>query len=119
VSKKEKDVSSRAGHALMEGNPYAHARYEQANTHITDMLQALENGDINAFGRIVEKEALTLHALMMTSEPSYLLMRPNTLAIIERIRSLRETKGVPVCFTLDAGPNVHLLYPREVSATVE
>jgi diphosphomevalonate decarboxylase len=119
VSKKEKDVSSRAGHALMEGNPYAHARYEQANTHITDILQAVEKGDITAFGRIVEKEALTLHALMMTSEPSYLLMRPNTLAIIEKIRSLRETKGVPVCFTLDAGPNVHLLYPKEVSATVE
>jgi diphosphomevalonate decarboxylase len=119
VSKKVKDVSSRAGHALMEGNPYAHARYEQANTHITDILHALVNGDITAFGRIVEKEALTLHALMMTSEPSYLLMRPNTLAIIEKIRSLRETKGVPVCFTLDAGPNVHLLYPKEVSATVE
>ena len=119
VSNKEKDVSSRAGHALMEENPFAEARYAQAQAHIEAILKAVTHGDIITFGHIVEKEALTLHALMMSSEPSYLLMKPNTLAIIEKVRQLRGKEGVPVCFTLDAGPNVHLLYPEAAAARVE
>jgi diphosphomevalonate decarboxylase len=63
------------------------------------------------FADIVEAEALELHALMMTSQPSFILMQPNTLDIIQRIRSFRERTQLPVCFTLDAGPNVHVLYP--------
>lgn len=114
VSAEEKAVSSRAGHALMEGNPFAPARYAQANEHLAQLLTALRTGDLPTFGRIVEDEALTLHALMMCSTPSYLLMRPNTLAIIEKVRQYRADTGYPVFFTLDAGPNVHLLYPSDI-----
>jgi len=119
VSSAEKSVSSRAGHALMENNPYAAPRYVQANAHIETLLSALQNGDFDAFGRIVEKEALTLHALMMMSAPSFLLMRPHTLTIIEQVRAWREENNVPLYFTLDAGPNVHLLYPAEEEGRVE
>jgi diphosphomevalonate decarboxylase len=52
-----------------------------------------------------------LHALMMTSTPSYFLFEPDTVNIVSRIRQFRKETSVPVCFTLDAGPNVHLLYP--------
>lgn len=118
VSAEEKSVSSRAGHALMVGNPYADARYQQANMHVIQILEAMENGDIETWGSIVEKEALTLHALMMASEPPYILMHPNTLKVIEKIRSFREESGTPVYFTLDAGPNVHILYPDNVKDKV-
>jgi diphosphomevalonate decarboxylase len=50
---------------------------------------------------------------MMTSDPPFLLMRPNTLHVLQRIKAFRESTGLPVCFTLDAGPNVHVLYPAE------
>ena len=72
-------------------------------------------GDIN----ITESEALQLHALMMCSNPSYILMKPNTLRIIEAIRSFRNETQIPLCFTLDAGPNVHLLYPESEAEKVE
>jgi diphosphomevalonate decarboxylase len=111
VSSTEKEVSSRAGHALMEGNPYAEARYTQANRHVLDILDAMETGDLERWGNIVEKEALTLHALMMASEPPFILMQPETLTIIRKIKSYRAETNVPIYFTLDAGPNVHLLYP--------
>mgnify|MGYP005668418287 CR=1 FL=1 len=68
----EKSVSSRAGHALMEGNPFAAARYEQAENHLLTLVETLKTGDLVNFGNIVEEEALSLHALMMTSKPSYL-----------------------------------------------
>ncbi len=51
--------------------------------------------------------------MMQTSVPYYLLMRPNTLAIIESIWKFRESTDLPMCFTLDAGANVHLLFNCE------
>lgn len=114
VSTSEKAVSSRAGHALMEGNPFAEPRYAQANARLARLLDALRAGDLDTFGGIAEDEALTLHALMMASEPSYLLMQPNSLALIEKIRHYRADTGHPVYFSLDAGPNIHLLYPEDI-----
>ena len=112
VSGEAKSVSSRAGHGLMEGNPYASARYMQANENIKNLLAALKSGDLDNFINITESEALQLHALMMCSNPSFILMKPNTLRIIEAVRNFRNETQIPLCFTLDAGPNVHLLYPE-------
>ncbi|MEL6864945.1 MAG: diphosphomevalonate decarboxylase [Bacteroidota bacterium] len=119
VSKGEKSVSSRAGHALMEGNRYAAQRYQQANDRFGQLLSALQSGDLDTFGRITENEALTLHALMMTSNPSYILMHPNSLAIIDALRNFRKGTGHPLYFSLDAGPNVHLLYPDHAKSAVK
>jgi len=118
VSREEKPVSSRAGHALMEGNPYAEPRYAQARSRLSTLFDAMRSGDLPAFGKIVEDEALTLHALMMCSNPSYTLLRPDSLAIIEKLRQYRADTGHQVYFTLDAGPNVHLLYPGELVVDV-
>ena len=119
VSGETKSVSSRAGHALMEGNPYAPARYAQANDNIKNLLTALKSGDLDTFINITESEALQLHALMMCSNPSFILMKPNTLNLINEIREFREETKIPLCFTLDAGPNVHLLYPEQEADKVE
>ena len=119
VSGEAKSVSSRAGHGLMEGNPYAPARYAQANENIKNLLTALKSGDLETFINITESEALQLHALMMCSNPSFILMKPNTLRIIEAIRRFRNETQIPLCFTLDAGPNVHLLYPENEAKEVE
>jgi diphosphomevalonate decarboxylase len=51
--------------------------------------------------------------MMMTSIPYFILLKPNTLKIIEKIWSFREQTKIPVCFTLDAGANVHVLFPEE------
>ncbi len=119
VSGEQKSVSSRAGHALMEGNPYASARYVQANDNIKTLLAALKSGDLDTFINITESEALQLHALMMCSNPSYILMKPNTMNLVNEIREFRHETNIPLCFTLDAGPNVHLLYPESEVEKVE
>jgi diphosphomevalonate decarboxylase len=108
-----KSVSSRAGHALMETNPYAKQRYHEANLNTTNLINVLQTGDLEAFIRITESEAMQLHALMMVSEPSFILLQSNTLAAIAIIRNYRQRTAVPLCFTLDAGPNIHLLYPNQ------
>lgn len=112
VDKGEKVVSSTLGHGLMEGHAYAGARFAQAHTNQAALLTCMRNGDIEGFGAIVESEALTLHAMMMSSRPYFILMKPNTLKVIEAIWAFRENTGNPLYFTLDAGANVHLLYPK-------
>lgn len=114
----QKKVSSRVGHELMENNPFAVQRFDQARENIKNLLIAMTSGDIETFIRITESEALTLHAMMMTSNPYYLLLKPNTLNIIERVFAFRNFKNIPVSFTLDAGPNVHLLYPAGYKSRV-
>lgn len=111
VSKEEKSVSSSVGHQLMNGHPFANQRFAQAEVHHKEMLKILDEGNFNAFTKICEAEALSLHAMMMTSESSFILMMPESISIIQKIRKYRELSGAPLCFTLDAGPNVHLLYP--------
>jgi len=119
VDPRPKRISSSQGHALMESNPFAQARYGQAQENLGRIRGALLDGDWQGFITILEEEALTLHALMMSGRPGYLLMQPGTLSILRRIREYREETGTRLGFTLDAGPNVHLLYPGAEAAAVE
>jgi diphosphomevalonate decarboxylase len=107
----EKSVSSTVGHGLLKENPFASARYEEATLHLTEICTALETGNMTDFIRIVEQEALQLHAMMMLSNPYFILMRPATLSVIEAVWAFRKETKIPVMFTLDAGANVHLLFP--------
>jgi len=112
VDKGEKQVSSTVGHDLMHGHPYASNRFKQADANLEKLKNVFSNGNLDQFINIVESEALTLHAMMMTSNPYFILMKPNTLSIINNIWKFREESKSHVCFTLDAGANVHVLYPE-------
>jgi diphosphomevalonate decarboxylase len=118
VSADEKSVSSTAGHGLMNGNVYAESRYAQANEHMMRLKSILQEGDVFAFGELAELEAMTLHALMMCSQPSYILLQPDTLNVIKAIRQFRQDTQLPLFFTLDAGPNIHILYPHSIAEKV-
>ena len=108
----EKQVSSTVGHNLMHEHPFAEQRFKQANDNLSKLIPVLKEGSVSEFINIVESEALSLHAMMMTSMPYFILMKPNTLEIITRIWRYRKETGSHVCFTLDAGANVHVLYPE-------
>lgn len=114
VHKGEKQVSSTVGHQLMHGHPYAQNRFQQAHDNLDRLKPVFANGDLEEFIKIVESEALTLHAMMMTSMPYFILMKPDTLEVINKIWQYREETKTPICFTLDAGANVHMLYPDNV-----
>ncbi|MFA9190401.1 diphosphomevalonate decarboxylase [Flavobacterium sp. FZUC8N2.13] len=118
VDKGEKQVSSTVGHELMHNHPFAERRFTQAHENLDQLIAVFENGNLEEFIKIVESEALTLHAMMMTSMPYFILMKPNTLEIINRIWKFRTETQIPVCFTLDAGANVHVLYPNKNKESV-
>lgn len=119
VNSGEKPISSTAGHAFMNNLPYADARYQQAGDHLQMLIDIMQSEDeVERFITLCESEALQLHALMMMGPQPFLLMQPDTLSIIKEIWNFRKESGTPVCFTLDAGPNVHLLYPHDYKSIV-
>ena len=107
----EKSVSSTVGHSLMNTNPYAERRFQEAHENFAVLKEILKTGDMQNFIKLVEHEALTLHAMMMMSEPAFILMKTGTLEVINKIWDYRKETGLPLFFTLDAGANVHLLFP--------
>ncbi|MFA6401560.1 MAG: hypothetical protein WCX31_08045 [Salinivirgaceae bacterium] len=119
VTHKEKKVSSSVGHQLMENHPFAATKFKESFKNIELMLGIMQKGEQLDFALLIEREALSLHAMMMTSNPSFILMEPQTIAIIGKIRDFRQETGLPVCFTLDAGANVHFIYPEKDTVPVK
>jgi diphosphomevalonate decarboxylase len=119
VDKGEKQVSSTVGHNLMHNHPFAEQRFEQAHSNMDALILVLKSGDLNTFISIVEREALTLHAMMMSSNPYFILMKPNTLQIINKLWEFRAETGLHICFTLDAGANVHVLFPESEAKQIQ
>lgn len=118
VNESEKSVSSSLGHQLMENHHYRQGRIAQAHQNINHLILALQSGDWEKFAEISEEEALSLHGLMMSSQPGYILLEPQSLQLIRIIREARKALGIPVCFTIDAGPNIHMLFPDRAFSQV-
>ncbi len=112
----QKTVSSTVGHGLMNTNPYAERRFQEARENFVPLKEILKTGNLEKFITLVEHEALTLHAMMMMSEPAFILMKTGTLVVINKLWNYRKETGNPLFFTLDAGANVHLLFPENESS---
>ncbi len=76
---------------------------------LTEVRGAIATRDIERLGRVSERDALAMHAVMMTSTPSLLYWQGGTVEVMQAARRWREEEGIPVFFTIDAGPNVHLI----------
>jgi diphosphomevalonate decarboxylase len=118
VDETEKPVSSRTGHRLAHTSPLQSIRIADAPRRLVMCRNALIQRDFNSLAEIVELDSYLMHAVMTTSKPSLLYWQPETVRIIHEVRSMREA-GIPVCQTIDAGPNVHVLCPAEVASVVE
>jgi diphosphomevalonate decarboxylase len=121
---KPKLISSLAGHQAAPASPFYRARLKDVPHTLDVVRQALLARDFASFGLAVEREALSLHAVAMTSQSEgapwlsgILYMEPETVRLIQAVQLWRRD-GLPVAFTLDAGPSVHLLCEGESLAAV-
>ena len=115
----QKTVSSTIGHNLMNEHPYSETRFSEAKKNIGKLKDILKSGDLSVFGQLIEHEAMSLHALMMMSNPAYILMQEGTLKTIQAVWAFRKETNLPLYFTLDAGANVHLIYSGEKAQEIE
>jgi diphosphomevalonate decarboxylase len=119
VSKAHKKVGSSEGHGLAATSPLHAGRVAAVPGWLAQALTALRARDLATLGGLAERDALAMHAVMMTSEPSLLYWEPRTLEVLHAVRAWR-AEGLRCWFTIDAGPNVHVLTAgsdgREVEA---
>lgn len=108
VNSGAKAVSSAEGHTLAASSPLNGARIASLDHALAETRAAIATRDLPRLGAVIEQDALAMHAVMMTGAPSLLYWQPGTLEVLHAVRRWRE-KGVQVYFTIDAGPNVHLI----------
>lgn len=109
VSGAEKAVSSEQGHQLAGSSPLNRGRVAGLDHALAEVRTALADRDLHRLGPVIEQDALAMHAVMMTSSPSLLYWQPGTLEIVHAIRHWREQEGLAAYFTIDAGPNIHVI----------
>lgn len=113
-----KPTGSTQGHALADTSPLQAARVADAQRRLDLCRTALLNRDFEAFADVVELDNNLMHAVMMTSDPRLIYWQPASLAILQAVPTWRAA-GIPVCYTVDAGPNVHVLTLSAHAADVQ
>ena len=119
VSQEHKQVGSTEGHALALTSPLQEARVADAPRRLDICRQAICGRDFDSLAEVVELDSNLMHAVMITSTPPLLYWRPATLAVMQAVPEWRRS-GLPVCYTIDAGPNVHVIclasYKEQIGA---
>jgi diphosphomevalonate decarboxylase len=113
-----KKVGSSEGNRLARTSPLQAARVADAPRRLDLCRTAIREKDFSALAEIVEEDALRMHAVMRTSVPPLEYLAPGSHRLLELIPRWR-ADGLPVAFTVDAGPNVHCLCPEEAAPEVE
>jgi diphosphomevalonate decarboxylase len=117
VSQVHKPVGSEEGHMLADSSPLQQVRVVDASRRLDICRQAILKRDFEALAEIAELDSNMMHAAIMTSKPPVLYWQPATMAVMRAVQSWRQD-GLPVFFTIDAGPNVHVICPSDYSAQV-
>lgn len=118
VSAAHKKTGSTEGHALAPTSPLQEARIADAPRRLELCRNAIINKDFDAFASIVELDSDMMHSVMMTSTPALYYWNPASLGVMRAVRQWRG-EGLPVCYTVDAGPNVHVICPEAEAKKVE
>jgi diphosphomevalonate decarboxylase len=118
VSASHKKTGSTEGHSIAPTSPLQAARVDDAPRRLDLCRSAILNCDFDSLASIVELDSDMMHAVMMTSTPALHYWKPASLEVMNRVRAWR-TEGIPACYTVDAGPNVHVLCPEAEAHLVD
>lgn len=119
VNREHKRTGSTTGHAIAATSPLQATRIATAQERFDRCKAAILNRDFEALARVVELDSNIMHSVMMTSDPPLFYWTPATLQIMRQIRQWRELGGFEICYTIDAGPNVHCICTLETASVIE
>ncbi len=117
VSAGHKATGSTEGHALAPTSPLQAARVADAHRRLDICRRAILERDFDSLAAVIEHDSDIMHAVMMTSQPALFYWKPATLAVMSAVREWRAS-GLPAAYTIDAGPNVHVICPQDFSSKV-
>lgn len=119
ISEEAKPMSSSEAHRLAWTSPLFPVRLAGSMQRLEHMKDALVQKDMSRLGPLLEIEALEMHAVMMSSTPAVRYFGNATATFLVEVRRMRMELGIPVYFTIDAGPNVHLICEPAMLARIE
>jgi diphosphomevalonate decarboxylase len=117
VAANEKKVGSSEGHNIAHTSPLQNARVADAPRRLDLCRQAILEKDFDKLAIVMELDSDMMHGVMMTSSPALFYWEPASLRIIKEIPNWRRD-GIPCAYTLDAGPNVHIICPEDFKTAV-
>ncbi|CAI2594993.1 hypothetical protein AKUA2003_06780 [Apilactobacillus kunkeei] len=104
-----KKISSRKGMKIsIETSPYYNSWIEQTKADFRTISDAIKNNDFTTLGKTAELNAMRMHSLTLSSDPSYLYINSDSIEVINMVKELREN-GIECYYTMDAGPNVKII----------
>ncbi|PIR53090.1 diphosphomevalonate decarboxylase [Candidatus Peregrinibacteria bacterium CG10_big_fil_rev_8_21_14_0_10_49_10] len=110
----EKKVGSTEGHAIAQTSPHFMERIEAIGSYRQkDCIDAILAKDFEKLQKVAEEDSLNMHHVMETSSPPLQYLTQDTHRIVDAVTRLREEGHLPVLYTMDAGPTVHLLCTDE------
>jgi diphosphomevalonate decarboxylase len=112
ISREHKKTGSFAGHATADSSVLQTARVKSADLRLKIVKESIQKRDFANFADVVEEDSNVMHSVMMTSRPPLFYWQPLSIEIMTSIREWREREGIQVCYTLDAGPNIHCICVR-------
>ena len=113
VSKDKKKISSRDAMELAKSSVIFEHWVNRANKDFEDMKEALIKNDFIKIGQIMEANTITMHNTTFRSVPSFSFLNDKTYSAIKMIKRIRRENDIKMYFTMDAGPNVKILYLKE------
>jgi len=100
-------VRTEDAHREVESSPFFKSRVESASKRCEEMERAIKGGDLRRVGELTEQDTLELHAVTMTGGNRLVIMSPDTIRIITKVRELR-SNGVEAYFSMQTGPSVFI-----------
>ncbi len=117
VTHEHKKVGSTAGHELADTSPLQNARVKDTNRRLNIVREAIKYRDFQMMAEMIELDSNMMHAVMMTSSPALMYWENTSITIMKNVRKWRDS-GIPVCYTIDAGPNVHVITTKAYSKEI-
>ena len=118
VSKKEKQICSREAMKFAKTSPFYDDFITHCEKNITALQDCIRNKNFNSFAKIVQNNCLAMHKAISTQTNAINYFTKETIQTIETIQEL-QTSGVKVCYTIDAGANIKLLYENKSKTIIE
>jgi len=118
LDKRPKTVRSSVGHLAAWSSPLFAPRLAGLPRRLAAVEAALAARDLGGLGAEIEAEALEMHGVMLSSTPRLDYLAKPTSAFLAWVREARHAGELDAFFTMDAGPNVHLICQREAAARV-
>ncbi len=118
INREHKTTGSTPGHALAETSPIQDGRVDDAERRLNLCRRAILTKDFLTFASVVEQDCNLMHAVMLTSSPPLIYWEPETVSLIKAVQRWR-SEGARVCYTIDAGPNVHVICPGEEASRIK